>query len=48
MMKIARSGELPIYNISGEKVERERIPDGFRGLRCLPSDVKAYIQSIRL
>jgi hypothetical protein len=48
MMEIVRSGELPVYNVSTEQVSREDLPDDFRGLRARPTDVKSYIQSIRL
>ena len=48
MLAIARSGELPVYNISGEPVEREYIPSDFKGLRCLPTEVRDYIQNIRV
>ena len=48
MMDIVRSGALPVYNVSAERVSLEDLPDDFRGLRALPTDVKTYIQSIRL
>ena len=48
MMEIVKSGVLPVYNVSAEPMKPETITDETRGLRVLPSDVKAYIQSIKL
>ncbi len=48
MMEIVKSGALPVYNVSAEPMKPETISFETRGLRALPSDVKAYIQSIKL
>lgn len=48
MMGIVKSGALPVYNVSAERMRPADLTYETRGLRCLPSDVKAYIQSIKL
>jgi hypothetical protein len=48
MMEIVRNGDLPVYNISAERIRPEDIRHETRGLRALPSDVKDYIQTLKV
>ncbi len=48
MMEIVSNGDLPVYNISAERIRPEDIRYETRGLRALPSDVKDYIQTLRV
>ena len=48
MMQIVKAGDLPVYNVSQEPLRPEDLNHDTRGLRCLPTDVKAYIQKIKI
>ncbi len=48
MAELVRSGELKTFNVSGELIERGAVTPDFRGLRVMPSELRRYIESIRL
>ncbi len=45
---LVREGVLPAYSVSGRPVRRTDVTEHTRGLRVLESDLKAYIDSIRV
>lgn len=46
--KLIQDGELAAYNMSGRPIARDSIDENTRGVRVLPSDLRAYIQSTRI
>ena len=46
--ELVRDGTLPAYSVSGRQVRRDEISERTRGLRVLESDLKAYIESIKV
>jgi hypothetical protein len=48
MRMLVREGELPAYNTSGTPVRRHEIDQHTRGLKVKPSDLRSYIESIRV
>lgn len=47
-LNLIRDGELTAYNISGMPIARADIDEDTRGLRVLPGELRAYIQTLRV
>lgn len=48
LMQIVKAGQLQVISASGERIALEDVDDSTRGLRVLPSDLKAYIESMKV
>ncbi len=48
LMQIVKAGELPVISASGERLSLEDLDEGTRGLRVLPSELEAYIESLKV
>jgi len=46
--KLVQDGDLPVYSTSGKTVRRHEVDENTRGLKVKPSDLRAYIESIRV
>lgn len=48
LMQIVKTGELPVISASGERLSLEDVNESTRGLRVLPSELAAYIESMKV
>lgn len=48
LMQIVKAGELPVISASGERLSLEELHENTRGLRVLPSELEAYIESLKV
>jgi hypothetical protein len=47
-MELVRNGTLTGYNVSGRPVRREELRDDSHGIRVFESELREYIESIRV
>ncbi len=48
LMQIVKAGELPVISASGERLTLDELDETTRGLRVLPSELEAYIESLKV
>ena len=48
LMQIVKAGELPVISASGERLSLADVDENTRGLRVLPSDLEAYLESMKV
>ncbi len=48
LVDLVHDGTLTAYSVSGRAVNRREVTQGTRGLRVSESDLRAYIESIRV
>ena len=48
LMQIVKAGELPVLSASGERLSLEDVDENTGGLRVLPSELEAYLESMKV
>lgn len=48
LIELVREGTLTVYDITGRTVDLTQVTEHTRGLRVLETDLKAYIDSLKV
>ncbi len=48
LIELVRDGTLTVYDVTGHTVDRSQVTEQTRGLRLLESDLRDYIDSLKV